>query len=189
MKNMLEFQKKWDQLSQARAIFVVPTKGMWKIISWWYRSFLYARHRYYVDIIVISKNDQCAIAPNSLRKFGYILQMVDHFSKFIWAAALEEKTMFAVVQQLMAWFARDGKPTILHADNGSEFGSELAQMIELQSTTIGWLLANLTQQESEPAAVPHLTTEHKSIRFFVSKSNSASTEFVDVSRNSLWYRG
>ena len=61
--------------------------------------------------------------------YKYILTMVDHFSRYRWTAALQNKLAVTVLRELRQWWSIFGKPDILQSDNGTEFVA--AQVKEL----------------------------------------------------------
>lgn len=58
--------------------------------------------------------------------FKYMLNIVDHFTKFAWIFALKSKKAEEVADRLKIIFEGWGYPDILHSDNGGEF---IAQVI------------------------------------------------------------
>ncbi|CAF1119825.1 unnamed protein product [Didymodactylos carnosus] len=53
--------------------------------------------------------------------FQRILNCTDHFSKFSWAFALQNKSAAEVAKCLRGLFSVFGSPRLLHSDNGREF--------------------------------------------------------------------
>ncbi|CAF4582297.1 unnamed protein product, partial [Didymodactylos carnosus] len=51
----------------------------------------------------------------------WILNCIDHFSKFSWSYPLQSKSAVEVTQKLRALFFVFGPPHLLHSDNGAEF--------------------------------------------------------------------
>ncbi|CAF1510262.1 unnamed protein product [Didymodactylos carnosus] len=51
----------------------------------------------------------------------WILNCIDHFSKFSWSYPLQSKSAVEVAQKLRALFFVFGPPRLLHSDNGAEF--------------------------------------------------------------------
>ena len=63
--------------------------------------------------------------------YCWILNCIDHFSKFSWAYPLKNKTSGEVVAKLRELFFIFGPPRILHSDSGCEFVSSV--IMELKS--------------------------------------------------------
>jgi hypothetical protein len=80
---------------------------------------LHPRHRYVVDLIQM---DPCEVKHEGT--YRYIVTMVDHFSRFRWTAALQDKRAATVLKELRQWWTAYGKPDILQSDNGKEFVAE-----------------------------------------------------------------
>lgn len=57
--------------------------------------------------------------------FRYILNYIDHFTKFVSLRALKSKRAEEVADVLMDIFCERGAPTILHTDNGREFQNQV----------------------------------------------------------------
>ncbi|CAF3902852.1 unnamed protein product [Rotaria sp. Silwood1] len=57
--------------------------------------------------------------------YCWILNCIDHFSKFSWAYPLKNKTAAEVVTKLRELFFVFGPPRIIHIDNGREFVSSV----------------------------------------------------------------
>lgn len=53
--------------------------------------------------------------------YKYIMDIIDHFSKWIWAYPLKSKTTFHSLQTLKNFIFSFGKCNTLHTDNGLEF--------------------------------------------------------------------
>jgi hypothetical protein len=53
--------------------------------------------------------------------YNWILNCIDHFSKFSWAYPLQNKSANEVASKLRELFFVFGPPKILHSDNGKEF--------------------------------------------------------------------
>ena len=51
----------------------------------------------------------------------YLLNVVDHFSKFAWSIPIKHKNKEIVSNRLVELFLKEGFPQILQADNGGEF--------------------------------------------------------------------
>jgi hypothetical protein len=65
-------------------------------------------------------------------KEHYLLLMVDVLSCFLLVAALKDKSMLSVSQQLVKWFSIVGFPCVIPSDNGSEFvNSVIKEMLSL----------------------------------------------------------
>ena len=56
--------------------------------------------------------------------YGWILNVVDSYSKFIFAIATKNKSAIEVVKFLRSLIRNEGAPAILHTDNGKEFKNE-----------------------------------------------------------------
>lgn len=54
-------------------------------------------------------------------QFRYIAHMIDHATRFAWAAALRRKDQSEVESFVNTVWAMHGKPELLHTDNGGEF--------------------------------------------------------------------
>ncbi|CAF2061660.1 unnamed protein product [Rotaria magnacalcarata] len=63
--------------------------------------------------------------------YCWILNCIDHFSKFSWAFPLKNKSVGEFVAELRELFFIFGPPRILHSDNGREFVSSV--IMELKS--------------------------------------------------------
>lgn len=59
------------------------------------------------------------IDPNTI--YNWILNCIDHFSKYCWAYPLKNKSANDVAVKLRVLFFTFGPPKILHSDNGREF--------------------------------------------------------------------
>jgi hypothetical protein len=59
----------------------------------------------------------------------FLLNVVDHFSKFAWSRPLKNKSMENVSYELLHIFLQEGSPEVLTSDNGSEFvGSKTQEL-------------------------------------------------------------
>ena len=76
-------------------------------------------YRYVADLWNLP-ND---IAENS--EYKYILDIVDHFSKWYYGYPLKSKTAEEVFKNLETFFENFGKPKILQVDNGREFKNQI----------------------------------------------------------------
>ena len=85
---------------------------------------LHARHRYIIDLIHMP---DCNVPHEGT--YRYIVSMVDHFSRYRWTAAIQEKYASVVLRELRQWWSMFGKPDILQSDNGPEFAA--AELREL----------------------------------------------------------
>ena len=63
--------------------------------------------------------------------YNWILNCIDHFSKYSWAYPLGNKSINDVALKLRELFFTFGPPRILHSDNGKEFVANL--IIELKN--------------------------------------------------------
>jgi hypothetical protein len=59
--------------------------------------------------------------------YNWILNCIDHFSKFTWGFALKNKSALEVALKLRELFFVFGPPKILHSDNGREFVASVIQ--------------------------------------------------------------
>ncbi|CAF2691319.1 unnamed protein product [Rotaria sp. Silwood2] len=62
--------------------------------------------------------------------YCWILNCIDHFSKFSWAYPLKNKTAAEVVTKLYELFFVFGPPHIIHSDNGREFVSSVTMELK-----------------------------------------------------------
>ena len=86
------------------------------------------RERYVADLIDMSD----VIVVPGMGSYRYILHMIDHASKFRFAAALPNKTAEMVEMHLSQWFSLWGKPQIFQTDNGGEFaGVDVVQFCRI----------------------------------------------------------
>lgn len=65
------------------------------------------------------------------KTYKWILQLKDHFTKYCWAKALENKEAREVYQTVREIFFMFGPPHILQSDNGREFVNELINSLQL----------------------------------------------------------
>ena len=73
------------------------------------------KYRYIFDIYNIPET-LCENTP-----YIYILDCVDHFSKFMNAYLLKNKTMSLVISKIKLFIINNGKSKIIQTDNGKEF--------------------------------------------------------------------
>ena len=59
--------------------------------------------------------------------YGYILVVVDCFSKFLWTFPLKNKSASEILENLKRLFQSEGFPIILQSDNGGEFVAKASQ--------------------------------------------------------------
>ena len=57
--------------------------------------------------------------------YCWILNCIDHFSKFPWAFPLKNKSVVEVATKLIELFFVFGPPNLLHSDNGRKFVSNV----------------------------------------------------------------
>jgi len=57
--------------------------------------------------------------------YSYVLTMIDVFSRYVWAIPLKNKEGRTIHKKLVKFFQNFGPPNILHADNGSEFVTDV----------------------------------------------------------------
>ena len=62
--------------------------------------------------------------------YNYILNIIDHFSKFTGCYLLEKKTAKEVLNATNEFIIHNGNPKILQADNGLEFSNHLLDEYE-----------------------------------------------------------
>jgi transposase InsO family protein len=63
-------------------------------------------------------------------QYKWILQIKDHFSRYIWLFALREKDSKEVAHCLEWWISAFGEPRIIQSDNGSEFKRYIYRLLE-----------------------------------------------------------
>ena len=71
--------------------------------------------------------------PDSLNPdvtYNWILNCIDHFSKFTWAFPLKTKSANEVALKLRELFFVFRSPRILHSDNGREFVANVIQELK-----------------------------------------------------------
>ena len=78
------------------------------------------KERYVVDLLEIDKN-----IDDNLQRYKYILNIIDHFTKFTGSYLLERKSAQEVLYSINEFILRNGKPQILQSDNGREFNNKL----------------------------------------------------------------
>ena len=101
--------------------------------------------------------------PDSLNPdvtYKWILNCIDHFSKFTWAFALKTKSANEVALKLRELFFIFGSPRILHSDNGREFIASVIQGLKRIISRYGF-----HQRQTETSTKPRL--HRKSNRSFV----------------------
>ena len=54
-------------------------------------------------------------------EYKYIVDIIDHFSKWLWSYPINEKTAFQCLLCLKKYIYSFGSPKIIHSDNGKEF--------------------------------------------------------------------
>lgn len=103
----------------------VPMKGAVRpIISHRFRE------RMQVDLISMDGYRPVQKSAEGVEK-RYILVCKDHFTKFIYADAISNRTAAVVAESLVRHFTSVGYPLILHTDNGAEFiGTALIDCIK-----------------------------------------------------------
>lgn len=57
----------------------------------------------------------------SVTEYRYIVDIIDHFSKWLWSYPIHEKTAFQCLICLKKYIYSFGVPKIVHSDNGKEF--------------------------------------------------------------------
>ena len=68
----------------------------------------------------------------SLPKRGgnkFILVVIDHFSKWVEAAVLENRDEETVARHLEHWMLKNGIPSRIFSDNGKEFDNDLCRKL------------------------------------------------------------
>ena len=82
-------------------------------------------YRYEADIWYLDKE----LKTNN--NYEYCLDIIDHFSKWLFSYLLTDKTMMLVVSKIKLYIMNYGKCKILQTDNGKEFkNSELKTFLE-----------------------------------------------------------
>ena len=74
--------------------------------------------RYIADLWELEKNLSNKIG------YKYILELVDHYSKWMWCYPLKNKESITVLLNIKKFFLTFGNPVILQTDNGSEFANK-----------------------------------------------------------------
>ena len=59
--------------------------------------------------------------------YKYIIDCIDHFSKFYWAYLIREKTAETTLCKIKLFIAINKKPIIIQTDNGLEFKNKLLE--------------------------------------------------------------
>jgi putative transposase len=67
-------------------------------------------------------------------EFEWVMQMKDHFSRFIWLDALEGKDSEEIAAKIEKWMGENGEPQIVQSDNGSEFKRFVYRCLERHRT-------------------------------------------------------
>ena len=62
-------------------------------------------------------------------QYKYILNVIDHFSKFLFSYLLINKNAKSIVSKLKICFQKYGKPTQIGCDNGSEFNNSAVKSL------------------------------------------------------------
>ena len=57
--------------------------------------------------------------------FSWVVDIVDHFSKFLWSYPIETNTAQNILTSLKQFIFSFGSPEILQSDNGSEYKNSL----------------------------------------------------------------
>ena len=70
--------------------------------------------------------------------YYWILNCIDHFSKFSWAFPLQNKTAVEVSMKLRELFFVFGPPRLLHSDNGREFVSSVIMELKKDFSRINF---------------------------------------------------
>ena len=78
------------------------------------------RERYVMDLMEID-----AVIDDVYQRYNYILNIIDHFSKFTGSYLLERKNAKSVLYSVNEFVSCNGIPKILQADNGREFSNRL----------------------------------------------------------------
>jgi hypothetical protein len=84
--------------------------------------------RVQIDLIDIRTRPD-KVSPDLV--YNWILNCIDHFSKFSWSFPLKNKSAAEVADKLRELFFVFGPPRILHSDNGREFVSNV--IVELKN--------------------------------------------------------
>jgi transposase InsO family protein len=93
---------------------------------------------------------------------NFLLNVIDHFSKFVWSIPIKNKSASVVADKLQQLFLVEGFPEILQSDNGSEF---VNQEMTTLSETYGF------QQK-------HSLPYHSQAQGLVEKFNSTCRELI-----------
>ena len=70
--------------------------------------------------------------PETERGNKYIITATDYFSKWLEAAALQDKTALGVAEFLFSLFCRHGWPEIVLSNQGQEFVNEVSRTLSTQ---------------------------------------------------------
>jgi transposase InsO family protein len=68
--------------------------------------------------------------------YHWILQIKDHFSRYIWLFALKDKSSEEVARSVGFWMSWCGCPKRFYADNGTEFKGELIDLLQQRTPEI-----------------------------------------------------
>jgi len=92
---------------------VLPIKSEWPMQRW------------QMDLIDVSQHHHLNGG------IVFILNVVDHFSKFAWSRPLKNKSVQNVAFELQKIILQEGPPDILQSDNGGEFtGGKMQELVE-----------------------------------------------------------
>lgn len=78
----------------------------------------FPKERYVADLIEIDKDKDI---DDFYQRYKYILNIIDHFTKYTGCYLLEKKTANETLYDINDFILRNGKPKILQTDNGHEF--------------------------------------------------------------------
>lgn len=65
------------------------------------------------------------------QRFGYILSVMDDFSRYLWLRPLCSKNSETTAQQLVDIYHEHGPPRIVQSDNGKEFKGSVKTMLRM----------------------------------------------------------
>ena len=80
----------------------------------------FPKERYVTDLVLIDKT-----IDDDNHQYKYILNIIDHFSKYTGCYLLENKTSKEVLYAINDFISKNGNPCILQCDNGREFSNKL----------------------------------------------------------------
>ena len=78
------------------------------------------RYRYVADLTFMGGT---RVRAHDGLYYSCILVMVDHFSRYRWAKALQNQTAASVIMALQQWWTQNGRPIVFQSDNGLQFAA------------------------------------------------------------------